>query len=190
VALDNLRRGESFKRFAAFKILTPIPRKTRALDMLRIVAEDCLQQHAMALWGEPLDARRCQERLRLPEPAARARLAARLINILEAALANVTPLLALGHDKGFEDAVLDVLLCEIADSGTPEQVPSRHRLARGGRFSARLLPRAVEYRRYMCRCGRKPADAPPGFSGTLWSEPHRLSDGAAAQSRTCRFAET
>jgi AraC-like DNA-binding protein len=99
--------------------------------MLRIaVAEDCLQQHAMALWGEPLDARRCQERLRLPQPAARARLAARLINILEAALANVTPLLALGHDKAFEDAVLDVLLCEIADSGTPEQVPSRHRLAR------------------------------------------------------------
>jgi AraC family transcriptional regulator, ethanolamine operon transcriptional activator len=106
-------------------------RSAGSLDMLTIaVAEDCLQQHAVALWGEPLNARRCQERSQLPEPAARGRLAGRLSKILETACANATRLTDSGNEKVFEAAVLDAFLCEIADSRKPEQVPTRHRLAR------------------------------------------------------------
>ncbi len=56
------------------------------LDMLTIaVDEDRLQQLAIALWGEPLDARRKRQRLPLAEPAARGRLVARLLQLLDVA---------------------------------------------------------------------------------------------------------
>ncbi len=106
-------------------------RSAGSLDMLTIaVAEDCLQQHARALWGKDLDSRRCQERLLLKEPAARGRLAARFTKILEAASSNVAPLSEPSHEKVFENTVLDAFFCEVADSARPDCVPSRHRLAR------------------------------------------------------------
>ena len=56
------------------------------LDMLTIaVDEDRLQQLTIALWGEPLDARRKRQRLPLAEPATRGRLVARLLQLLDVA---------------------------------------------------------------------------------------------------------
>ena len=106
-------------------------RSAGSLDMLTIaVDEDRLQKHAMALWGEPVDARRKRQRLSLAEPAARGRLVARLLQLLDAAERDSKRVVESGPAKAFEGAVLDAILCEVADRERPEETPMRYWLAR------------------------------------------------------------
>jgi AraC family transcriptional regulator, ethanolamine operon transcriptional activator len=106
-------------------------RSAGSLDMLTIaVDEDRLQQRAMALWGEPVEARRKRERLPLAGPAAQGRLVARLLQLLIAAERDLRRLVEPGVARAFEGTVLDAILCEVADRERPEGTPMRHRLAR------------------------------------------------------------
>jgi AraC family ethanolamine operon transcriptional activator len=107
-------------------------RSAGSLDVLTIaVDEDRLEQHAMALWGEPLDMRRKRQRLPFAEPAARGRLVVRLLQLLDAAERDSKRVVESGPASAFEGAVLDAILCEVADRERPEGTPMRHRLARG-----------------------------------------------------------
>jgi AraC family transcriptional regulator, ethanolamine operon transcriptional activator len=106
-------------------------RSAGSLDRLTIaVDEDRLQKHAMALWGEPVDARRKRQRLSLAEPATRGRLVARLLQLLDAAERDSKRVVESGPAKAFEGAVPYAILCEVADRERPEGTAMRYWLAR------------------------------------------------------------